>query len=100
MKRNRLVLTLMAVLCVAFAVVIVGCAEEEVPVDEEIMEPDPAEEMIEEVPEGVEGAYDEEDQDPGMEDLPPPTEEQVEQEPPIGDTDDDTVDDEPPADDM
>ncbi|MFW5867812.1 MAG: hypothetical protein ACOCX2_08355 [Armatimonadota bacterium] len=96
MKRNMCTLMLVAMLGAVFALTLVGCAEEEAPVSEEVVEPPPAGEVMEEVPEGFEESYDEDEQEPGMEDLPPPTEGQVEQEPPIGENDDDTA----PPDDM
>ncbi|MFP4250004.1 MAG: hypothetical protein ACOCX2_12865 [Armatimonadota bacterium] len=98
MKTNTTMLVLMAMILAVAAVGFMGCAEEETPVADEVVEPDPPEEVIEEVPEAAEETYTDEPEDPGMEELPPPTEEDVEQEPPVDDTDE--TDEPAPPDDM
>lgn len=97
MKRNVPMLMLMALLLVAFAVTMAGCPEEEVPVDPMVEEPPPLDDVLEGVPEAVEEVYTDEEPQPGMEELPPPTEEELQQEPPIGDQVNDAP---PPVDDM
>jgi hypothetical protein len=95
MKRKMLMLMLLAAIAGAAMITLVGCPEEqeeEVPVDPMITEPPPTGEVLEGVPEAVEETYTNEPAQPGMEELPPPTEEQL-QNPPVGD-----ADEAPPAD--
>ncbi|GEM_PF-5783534 len=86
MKWRMLTLMLLAALAATIPVAMIGCAkeqEEEMPVDPAITEPPPAGEVLEGVPEAVEETYTNQPAQPGMGELPPPTNEEL-QNPPVG----------------